>query len=518
MSALIVAPRDPQPVTPAEVDRLFTDLDFSGDSFATDLALERSLLGGLITSEGWDVARVCDEENLTGALFRVTEHGRLYEAIRGLMLELGKIRPGVQRRPEPPTTLSLVEHLHSRGIAEACGGLSLASTIADRPAGEASARWIIQKLRTAHARRALLVESRRLAEAALDLSADVEATALGAGAIIAAITDREGREESQSSAAELVGAFELDEHEPEQTEHISTQIDAVDRLLGGGLAPSRLTYIAARPGHCKTALKMNIGYNVAYQGHPVGMFLLEMPAARRDSRGRRRAGDYTRRLLTLASGVPIEAWRRHRHIPGRNREEDRQALQRAKRELAQLPLYTDDVPGITYSNLFAKIRRMKTQLPELRLVTIDYIGLVRGERREEEKTVLKKTSNGLVELANDLGIHIICLSQLNRDCEGTRDKRPHAHHLRQSGELEQDADHILMTQRPCKYEEWERHQDALWIGERKGRHVEKSETCVRFDAEVMWIGGPAIPDPVRDGDPVPGAPVGASWRKKRRDD
>lgn len=505
--------------TPTEIDRLFAGLDFSGDDLATDEELERSLLGGLITSEGWDVARVCDEEGLTAGLFRSAAHGNLYEAIRGLMLELGKIRPGVQRRPEPPTTLTLVEHLHSRGLAEACGGLSIASRIADRAAGPSSARWIIQKLRTAHARRMLLRESRRLAEAALNMTSDVESVALKAGASIASITDREGREESMSSAAELVSAYDLDENEPEDVEYISTDIPEVDRLLGGGLAPARLTYMAARPGHCKTALKMNIAYNIAAQGHPAAMFLLEMPATRRDQRGRKRAGDFTRRLLTLASGVPIEAWRRYGRLPGRNREEDRQVLNRAKRHLAQLPLYTDDVPGITYANLFAKIRRLKTQIPELRLVTIDYIGLVKGERGQDERSVLKATSNGLVALANDLGIHIICLSQLNRDCEGTLTKRPDAHHLRQSGELEQDADHIIMTQRPCKYEEWERHTDALWIAERKGRHVEKSETVITFNAEAMWIGGAPMPDPVK-GESSPPPSRGSSrtsWRHQRDD-
>lgn len=498
-------------IRPADIDRLFEGLSLTGDDIETDLAMERSLLGGLITLDGWEVAEHADQAGIRPEHFRRDAHRHLYRAIRALMLEIGRIRPGVQRRPEAPDTYALCEYLQSRGLSEACGGLALAASIADRPAGPASAGWIVRQLRTAYARRELFTQARTLAEQAADLSRDVEAIAIERGAEIAQITDREASDD-MSTAADLVGALNLDEAEPEQDEVISTGIEEVDRLLGGGLAMCRLTYMAGRPGHGKSALALNIAGNVARQGHAVAKFLLEMPAVRLDRQGRKRAGDFTYRLLTYASGVPIKAYQKYPRLPGRSRAEDEQAVKRAKAEVSQLPLYTFDVPGISYANLFASIRRLKARCPELRLVTIDYVGLVTGERGQDEQSILKATSNGLVKLANALGIHIICLSQLNRDCESTRDKRPLASHLRQSGELEQDADHLLMVQRPCKYEEWERYRDAFWIAERKGRHCEAQQVVIRFEPEEMWIGGPEVPDPVRD--TASAGKGGTAWKKK----
>jgi len=506
-----MSPRNAEPMTDADVDRLFDDRDFSGDELSSDIEMEKALLGGLITLDGWAVASACDDGGLLPEHFRRADHQNLYRAIRELMLELGRIRPGAQHAPETPNTLTLCEHLNRRGIAAACGGLGLAASIADRPAGVASAGWMVRRLREASARRALLLKARALACDALDKSRTVEDIALDAASDIATVTDRE-TSDGLSSGADLVGAIDLDEAEPDDAEVISTGIEEVDRLMGGGIVGGRVTYLAARPGHGKSALKMNIGVNVARQGHGVCMYLLEMPATRKDKQGRKRAGDFARRLLTCISGVPIAAWQKYRSLPGRDRAEDRAEVRRGKRELSQLPLYTDDVSDTSYRALFASIRRLKTRCPELKLVTVDYIGLITGDRGEKKQEILKAASNGFVRLANDLDIHIMVLSQLNRDCEEARDKRPHAHNLRDSGELEQDADHLLMVQQPCNYDEWEAHTDVFWIAERKGRHTPRSEVCISFRPEEMWIGGPPIPDPIKDG--APATNVGSSWRRK----
>lgn len=521
--------RRPKQITLADLDRLFKDRDFIADGFSTDTQLEQELLGGLISLDAWGVASVCDDEGLRPEHFRREAHQNIYRALRGpqnnpqgpkpLMLELGAIRPGAQRAPTPPDTSMVCEYLNRYGLAEACGGLPLVVRLADKAAGEMRSAWIIRQMRNAHARRELMLAGLRTAEAAIDQTRDIDNIVSEQTTALSKITVRE-TSDSISSGADIIGAINLDEAEPDDNEVIPTGIPEIDQLLGGGLTMARLSYLAARPGHGKTALAMNIGLNVARWGMQqalpeppsVMMCLLEMPAIRRDRQGRKRAGDFSRRLLTAASGVPIMAWQKYKHLPGRSRQEDQAAVRRAKAELSQLPLYTDDVPGISYSRLFANIRRARARMPTLKLVIIDYIGLVTGERGEDEQAILKKTSNGLVKLVNELGLHIICLSQLNRDCEGYATKRPRPSNLRQSGVLEQDADHILMVQRPCKYEEWADHTEAFWIAERKGRHVERSETVIRFLPEEMWIGGPAIPDPVKAASV--GKHAGASWRSK----
>lgn len=516
--------RAPQALTQADLDRIFSDRDMLGDELSTDASLEASLIGGLISLDAWDVARVCDEEELSPDLFRDTRHANAYLSLRGpheegrplpLMLELGKIRAGSQRIPAPPNTIMFCEYLTSTGGAEACGGLAYVARLGDNPAAPNVAGWIIRRMREAHARRELLLSAKRLAEAAINPDTTPDEVAVTFSESVSTISAGSNHGSIFNTGADLAAAQNLDEHEPEPGDSISTGIQELDRVLGGGLRMGEVTFMAARPAHGKSALSMNVAANVARQNYGVGTFLYEMPSLRKGRDGRKRAAKYTRRLLTHLSGVPHSDYQHNRFVRGRDRAEDMQDWARAKVELAQIPVFTADVSGSKYTELFQNIRRLKVICSDLKLVVIDYIGLVGGLRGEDKKTTLQRISNELPALAINLGIHILCLSQLNRKCEDTTDKRPQLHHLRDSGDLEQDADNVIMLSMPGQYEEWEGHKGIIWIGARKCREAGPAETVIQFDAPVMWFGGERLPDPVKDSSAPQSGGVGASWKNKR---
>ena len=155
------------------------------------------------------------------------------------------------------------------------------------------------------------------------------------------------------------------------------------------------------------------------------------------------------------------------------REDDIPRLFEAAQAFEQLPVYIGDTTGLTPAALRGRCRRLKAQHGKLGLVVVDYLQLMGGDARGNNKTEeVTGISKALKELAKELGCPVLCLSQLNRDCEKRPDKRPKASDLRDSGGLEQDADLILFVYREEVYtpDTVEKGVAEIIIGkQRKGR-------------------------------------------------
>jgi replicative DNA helicase len=209
----------------------------------------------------------------------------------------------------------------------------------------------------------------------------------------------------------------------------------LDRMLAG-LQRTDLLILAARPSMGKTALALNICQNCAHQGFGVGVFSLEM--------GR---GQLATRMLTCEARVDASRVR-----TGRLSEEyDWPKLVEAADALHHLPVYIDDTPGLTVSQIRSKARRLKARYPQLAVLMIDYIGLMSGDPRVSREQQVSAASRGLKALAKEIDVAVIALSQLNRGVEGRQDKRPMLSDLRESGAIEQDADVIMFIYRDEYY-------------------------------------------------------------------
>ena len=474
--------------------------------------LEDAVLGSLLFgSRSWEAFSQCDAEDLRPEDFSGDHRANLYREIRALAIELGKAAPS-GTVAEAPTTLTLCEWLTSRGTDGACGGLSYVIRVADVAGGSLiEIRHLISRVKEAARRRSAYETARALLEA-LEGARPVSEVTLEYSQTLASAAGEEAPSNVQTGA-DLASSVLWHAQNPDAgEEYLSTGIPDVDRLLSGGLVQTRLYLVAGRPGHGKSALGLNMARGLAKQGNRVHFQSLEMSATKAPAPGydTRRPGDLAFKLAQMDSGLSSETIKAGERGM---RPHQYEALHRAAFELAEWPLTTDDTPGLHYLQLFSRLRRLKARHPDLKAVIIDYIGLIKGDKGQKTLERIAAASNGLKEIAKALDIAIVCLSQLNRDCEKRPDKRPRVDDLRGCGDLEQDADAILLVSRPGLYEEW-KDAPGMWISKPKDRHSETGSIVIGFDGPTQRITGPEIPDPVRQGATQANnnGPVNTSWK------
>lgn len=226
---------------------------------------------------------------------------------------------------------------------------------------------------------------------------------------------------------------------------ISSGFQDLDRLTSGWHG-GEMIVIAARPSMGKTSLAMNIVESVTLdQKLPVGVFSLEMTSE-----------SLVLRMLCSRARVNLR-----NIMEGFLAERDFPKLTGAAGKLAGAPLYIDDTPGLSILQLRARARRMAQQ-HGIKLFVIDYLQLLnstsrRAENRQQE---IADISNGVKALAKELDVPVIVLSQLNREMEKDKNRKPRLSDLRESGSIEQDADLVGLLYRPSSGEEDESGAEA----------------------------------------------------------
>ena len=218
---------------------------------------------------------------------------------------------------------------------------------------------------------------------------------------------------------------------------ISTGFTKLDEMTGG-LHKGELIILAARPSMGKTALALNIASHVALKlGQTVAVFSLEMSNE-----------SLLTRLLCASAYVDSQRFR-----AGYLNQDERRKLQKAAMEMVQAPLYVDDSAGVNLMDMHAKLRRLQQSGPPLGLVIVDYLQLMSGRGRFENRNAeVSAISRGMKLLAKELNVPMLVLSQLSRAPETRQgDHRPQLSDLRESGSIEQDADLVGFIFRPEIY-------------------------------------------------------------------
>lgn len=212
---------------------------------------------------------------------------------------------------------------------------------------------------------------------------------------------------------------------------VPTGFKDLDETLAG-MQNSNLLILAARPGVGKTALALNIAQHVAVKENlPVGFFSLEMSKE-----------ELVDRLL-VAQG-DFDAWKLK---TGHLDREDFERLSEAFGILAEAPLYIDDTPALSVLEMRTKARRLMME-KGLRLLVVDYLQLMQSTRRWDNRVQeVSEISQGLKNLARELKIPVLAVSQLSREVEKRGTKRPQLADLRESGAIEQDADVVMFIWR-----------------------------------------------------------------------
>ena len=218
---------------------------------------------------------------------------------------------------------------------------------------------------------------------------------------------------------------------------IPTGIPGIDRLLtGGGFRPGQLIIVAGRPSMGKSALTSDMGLNMATD-HSVLDFSMEMGS--QEVAGRALANRGKVSLSKVMGQIPDDD------------EASWAGVTTGCIKLDALRFAIDDTPAISLLELRLKAKAWKRK-HDLHVIIVDYLGLMTGGDGEKRHEQIGSYSRGLKALAKELGVAVIALAQLNRKVEERPDKRPVLSDLRDSGEIEQDADIVMLVHRPEMYD------------------------------------------------------------------
>ena len=253
-------------------------------------------------------------------------------------------------------------------------------------------------------------------------------------------------------------------------DRIPTGLKDIDRVLNGGFSPSDLIILAARPSMGKTALALKMAQHAAIrEGKHVGIISLEMSKEQ-----------IVERMFT--SELEIDSWKLHK---GKLDERDFEKMGPVIDKLSNAPIFVDDSMGSTISELRAKARRLQMEYG-LDLLIIDYLQLMSGGAKSFNRVQeISEISRNLKEIARELHIPVIALSQLSRAVESRPDKRPILSDLRDSGSIEQDADAVLMLYRDDYYNEDSETPNQLEVNVIKHRNGAVRRVVIEFDRKKM---------------------------------
>ncbi len=361
--------------------------------------------------------------------FYVPRHQTIFQAC----LELFQ-----QRAPLAPQSLS--EKLHGQGRLEEAGGLEYISNIYGNEVLGVNAMFYAGMVRSKSMQRRLINTCAGIMSTTFDTPFDqVEGLLDQAEQAIYTIAESSAASTDLRAVSTLRDAFfnklEQNAKNPSALTGVTTGFTDLDRMTGG-LQPSDLIIVAARPSMGKTAFSLNLAYNAAAQGHKVAFFSLEMSAEQLQAR-----------LMSIVTRVPLNRVRQPHYL----KDEDWQKLYQGADRL-EVDLYIDDTPALRTMDLRAKCRRMKSRIG-LDMVMVDYLQLMRTSQRSisSREQEISDISRTLKAVAKELDIPVIALSQLNRKLEDRDNKRPQMSDLRESGAIEQDADVIMFLYRDDVY-------------------------------------------------------------------
>jgi len=297
---------------------------------------------------------------------------------------------------------------------------------------------------------------------------------------VTALAERRVRNEPRMIRAVLAEFIDgVSKRSEGQDNTISTGIADLDRLLNGGFRPQQLIIIGGRPSMGKTALSTEIGLNIADQ-HSVLMFSMEM--------GDQEVGG---RALANRGQVALSK------VMGRIDETDTptwNGITHGCLKLDEARFAIDETAAITLLELRMKAKAWKRR-HGLDLIIVDYLGLMSGGDGDKRTDQIGSYSRGLKALAKELGVVVIALAQLSRKSEDRVDKRPILSDLRDSGEIEQDADVVMLINRPEMHkpdaEELRGYTEVLIRKQRSGSlgdvHLFFDGPTARFS---KWTGQP----------------------------
>lgn len=392
-----------------------------------DETMEASVLGSILI----DVDAIIKIADIISAEdFYDKRHERIYEAI----MQLYEKRSSID-------VLTLSNQLRSNGYLDMVGGPAYLTELTNFVPTAAHVVEYANIVAEKGVRRRLLSVNAEINDLVGQENIGLKQLIEEAEAGLFRVSQRHVKQSIVSIEAILAESFErLDDlhKDKKKLRGIPTGFRDMDNMLAG-LQRSDLFILAARPSMGKTAFALNLAHNVAVQAkEPVLLFSLEMSKEQ-----------LVDRLLSMESGVDAWALR-----TGNLTDSDFEKIGEAMGTLSEAPIFIDDTPGITVSDMRTKARREAHQ-HQLGLIIVDYLQLMSGGGRSASDgnrvQEISEISRGLKGVARELNVPLIALSQLSRSVESRTPQIPQLSDLRESGSIEQDADIVAFIYREEYY-------------------------------------------------------------------
>jgi len=384
-----------------------------------DLDAERSLLGALLIDKD-SVVKIVDF--LKPGHFYRGAHATIFEAILSLY-----------GRSEPADLITITSELRKKKKLKDVGGAAYLAELTDAVPTSSHVNHYGKIVYDSAVKRELIRVSSDIVENGFDESIPLEDLIDKAESSLFSISQTRGRSVFSHIKGHLEEAFDrLDELQknPDAIIGIPTGFKSVDERLGG-LQRSNMVVLAARPSLGKTSFALNIAQHAAVEKKiPVGIFSLETSR-----------NQVVHRLLS--GQADIDAWKLN---TGRLDEEDFKKLGEAMGILAEAPIYIDDTPALSVMEMRTRARRIQMEYG-IQLLIVDYLQLARGRTMENRVQEVSEISQSLKNLARELDIPVLAVSQLSRAVEQRGESRPQLSDLRESGSIEQDADIVMFLYR-----------------------------------------------------------------------
>ncbi|HBB76605.1 MAG: replicative DNA helicase [Candidatus Levybacteria bacterium RIFOXYA1_FULL_41_10] len=381
---------------------------------------EQSVLGGILLNK-----------DAIGSVSEVISPGDFYNDINGMIFSA---MTSLQEEGKPIDVLTVSARLKKEKKSDKVEASYLADLVNSVPTAANIVEYA-ELIKEASTRRALISLGGEIAELAFLDDKDVPELLDKTESSIFAISKGSTTKGFIALKDTLAESFDrIDElhNKGAGLRGVETGFTDLDNLLSG-MQKSNLLILAARPGQGKTAMMINIAQHVAVVGKkPVGIFSLEMSQE-----------ELVDRLLV--GQADVDAWRLK---TGKLSETDFTKLSEAMGVLADAPIFIDDTPGASVSEIRTKARRLQLE-HDVSLIVVDYLQLVDpGKRYDNRVQEVSVVSQALKNLARELKIPVLAVSQLSRAVEHRGERKPQLADLRESGAIEQDSDVVMFIYRP----------------------------------------------------------------------
>ena len=389
------------------------------------LEAERTVLGGILVRN----------ENLNTVLSIVSPEDFYKDSHRKIIERIISLTD----KGLPVDLLSLAEDVERAGLLEEVGGASYLSSLMDGVPKSLNVEYYARIIKEKALLRRLILSSAKIISASYDQKEDADELLNEAQAAIVEVAEQRIKPGFQSMSQLMPPTLEMIKRFAERKEAVTgvpTGLRSLDSMTSG-FQPSELVILAARPSMGKTALALNIAQHVGLGTEmAAGFFSMEMAREQ-----------IVIRMLCGEAQLDIKRAR-----TGFISDREFEKLKMIGEKLSRAKIFIDDAPGLAVMEMKAKCRRLKME-QRLDIVFADYIQLMRtGGRFENRNQEMSYISRSLKEMAKELGIPVVGISQLSRAPEkGRREPKPLLSDLRESGAIEQDADVVIFIFRPEYY-------------------------------------------------------------------